>query len=239
MRPAVLLGSVFLPATVWDPLAAELERHAFVVTVARPPVSADPDAVLEAYAEAIGEARDRPDAVVVAHSNAGAYVPALAARGIVPAAVLLDAILPAGGSMRVVPKAFARELSARADDGLLPPWTEWWPREDVRALFPDEAAYAAVRAATPRLPAAYLSRRVDGPASWPPAVPGAFLSFGDAYADDRARALARGWPTARLELGHLGMLEDPRAVARELVALVARLDGTRAEPGGSPGTVPA
>ncbi len=215
-----LLTSVFLPATVWRPLMAQVEArdHSAVPVGATAPDS--PHAALQAYSAALAELADRPDLIVVAHSNAGNYLPALVNAGLATSAVFLDAVLPAhGGRWPVVPSALARELVARANSALLPPWTEWWPPAQTRALFPDTASYQAIRADEPRIPTSYLSGTLTLPDRWPAKIPAGYLAFGDTYAADRARAEQRGWPTVTLGLRHLGMLQDPVTVANELITL--------------------
>ncbi|WP_152192039.1 hypothetical protein [Georgenia satyanarayanai] len=220
MLRVALLGSVFLPALVLEPLARELELLGSVTAVVGVAEAPDPARALAAYEAALaGRGWD----VVVAHSNAGLYVPALAAQRAVGGAVLVDAALPApaGGHHPVVPAALRGALAEQATDGLLPRWTEWWPAEDVRALFPTSRSHAAVHAATPRVPLSYLDGTVAVPAGWTDGVRGAYLAFGDTYADERRQARSLGWPTRTLPLGHLGLLTDPAGVARAVHELAA------------------
>lgn len=212
MPRVALLGSVFLPASVLDPLAGELDRLGWSATVVGVDRTHDPEQVLEAYAAALGE--QRWDAVV-AHSNAGLYVPALTTRAAVARAVLVDAVLPgpAGGPHPVVPVSLRDALAATATDGLLPRWTDWWPADDVRALFPSASAHAAVHAATPRVPLSYLDGVVEVPARWTAAVRGAYLALGDTYDAERQLARSLGWLVRTLPLDHLGFLTDPAGVA--------------------------
>ncbi|WP_454084753.1 hypothetical protein [Georgenia sp. Marseille-Q6866] len=213
MTRLALLESVFLPASVLEPLADELERLGSPATVVGAEPAADPEQVLAAYTAALGARRWD---VVVAHSNAGLYVPALTGTAGVERAVFMDAVLPApaGGAHDVAPAALREALGAVEEDGLLPRWTDWWPEEDARELFPDARTRAGVHAVTPRVPAAYLRGSVPVPAGWSAALRGACLTFGDTYAAERDRGRRLGWPVRTLPLHHLGFLTDPAEVGR-------------------------
>ncbi|MGR0220056.1 alpha/beta fold hydrolase [Agromyces sp. ZXT2-6] len=219
MSEIALLGSVFLPGSTFDPLAEALEQRGHHVRIANAAHASTAHDALEAYRAALDHGRGT---VGVAHSNAGAYVPALAASGCLDSAVFMDAVLPGpgGGTRPVVRPDLGDLLRPRVVDGALPRWTEWWPIEDVRALFPDAATFTAVHAATPRIPAGYLDDTVEVPAGWMSGLRAGFLAFGEAYADERRLAESLGWPTHTIELGHLGHLLRPDAVADELTALV-------------------
>jgi hypothetical protein len=222
MSQLALLGSVFLPASVFRPLADELRRRGHRVLIAAPGVAATPDEALDGYVAALAGLDEAGPTIGVAHSNAGTYVPALVARGCLDAAVFMDAVLPDtdGGAVPVVREDLRDGLRDMVVEGALPPWTEWWPPDDVRALFPDQHTFEAVRRATPRVPGGYLDGTVEVPEAWTAGFPGAFLAFGGTYADEQRRAAALGWPTRTLDLGHLGQLQDPAGVAGALLELI-------------------
>jgi hypothetical protein len=217
---AVLLPSPFLPALAYAPLVDALGRRGWGVVVATTATVPDgPDPVLTAYADRVE--RERPD-IVLAHSNAGRY--AVAAAAGVPV-VLIDAALPPeSGDATLAPEALLDLLSGLADSqGLLPPWTRWWPDEDLAAVVPDPHVLADIRAVEPRLPLAYVAGRLGAPSRWQEA-PQAFLALGGTYADELALATRLGWPTAVLDGAlHLHHLVDPDAVAAAVVDLAARL----------------
>lgn len=162
------------------------------------------------------------------HSNAGLYVPALAARRDVAGNIFVDAGLPpAGGSIPVTPAALYTFLEERADDdGRLPPWTQWWDEADVAPLFPDGDVRGTVEADQRRLPLSYFSCMVDVPQGWDQ-TPSAYLAFGDTYAAEKAQAAQRGWPVRTLPGLHLHMLVElvePDEVALAITALAESLD---------------
>lgn len=218
MEPAVaLLPSVFLGPAAWRPVADRLNgRSVRVVLPPEPPTGlGTPEDVLGWLADVLPHGEPL---VLVPHSNAGLYVPRLAARRRVAAFVFADAILPPStGRIPVAPPDLVAALRDKvAPDGLLPRWTDWW-ETDLADLFPDPEVRWRVEAGQPRLPYDYLTATVDIPAGWDGA-PGTYVSFGDTYASEAADAAARGWRVSRLPGRHLHMLHDPEAVAAEIAA---------------------
>lgn len=161
---------------------------------------------------------------MVAHSNAGAYVPALLMQRRVVAALFVDAVLPPGsGQIPLAPSAFLDFLRDKADDhGLLPPWTTWWDEASMAALFPDAEIRARIEREQHQLPVSYFEESLPVPEGWDRS-PMAYLAFGDTYVEERDEAARRGWPVSTLPAGHLHMLIDPDRVAAELVVLLGGL----------------
>lgn len=226
MDPLIaLVPSPLLGSETWEPVRQRLEaagRDAEVLAVP-PDATAGPDDVLRALLAALPRERH---VVLVPHSNAGLYVAALAAGRAVDAVVFVDAGLPApDGPTPTAPAALLPFLAAQADDaGVLPPWTQWWPEQDVAALFPDDDVRARVERQQPRLPLAYFHGTVPAPPGWA-ALPCAYLAFGSTYADEAARATAEGWVVSRVPGRHLHMLVDPDGVAAELDRLLRVVTG--------------
>ncbi|GAA3777994.1 hypothetical protein GCM10022225_77270 [Plantactinospora mayteni] len=216
----VLISSPFLGPAVWAPVASVLRSDFGVAsTVAASPdlVASSPEAVLAAIEKGLPDA---DDVVLVPHSNAGLYIPAIVATRPVRGAVFVDAVLPpARGDAPVAPAGLRDMLRDRVDlDGNLPPWTRWWPEEAVAGLFPDAKTRARVEAEQARVPFEYLTARVDLPDGWD-VVSAGYLSFGDTYADEREDARARGWPVHTMLGNHLHMLRDPAGVAAKIMEL--------------------
>ncbi len=224
MTRLVLLTSPLLGPSVWAPVAGLLRDQDLPVTVAAVagPVRTAAD-VLAAFVDAVP---DEPGLVLVPHSNAGLYVDALAAVRRVERVVFVDAGLPSrSGPTPVAPAALRRHLEGLADaDGLLPPWTGWWPDQAVARLFPDARTRAVVESEQRRLPLGYFADAVPAPAPHPAAavVPGGYLAFGDTYAEERDTAARRGWRVETLAGEHLHQLVDPEAVAAAVIRLADR-----------------
>ncbi|WP_239161810.1 alpha/beta hydrolase [Acrocarpospora phusangensis] len=159
--------------------------------------------------------------VIVAHSNAGLFVPLIveALRGQIASCLFVDAALPPRtGSTRAAEPEHLAFLSAMADaDGVLPRWTDWWPEEAVAELVPDEAVRRQVVAEQPRLPLAYYDQEIPVPARWDH-VRGAYLWFGEPYARAAKEADERGWPVTRIPGDHLHQVVAPERVAEWLIA---------------------
>lgn len=216
----VLVPSPLLGPATWEPVRRLLHLEGVPTEVLALPADgrARPVDVVSAMVSALPAGREL---VLVPHSNAGLYVPALVVERDVRGVVFVDAALPDDdGATPAAPAAFLPFLAGLADDdGLLPPWTQWWPPEDVAALFPDDRTRAQVEDQQPRLPLAYFRSTVPGPAGWT-SVPCAYLAFGDTYAEEVARAQASGWPVSVLPGRHLHMLVAPRQVAAEVRRLL-------------------
>ena len=232
MEPVLaLLPSPLLPASAWQPVAQRLAASGW--TVARVGVSE----ILANPLGTTGEVRARfldaipadREVILIPHSNAGLYVPGLTTERRVRGYVFVDAGLPpAAGPIRVAPKQFYDFLKHKADqDGLLPPWTQWWD-EDISVLFPSREVQEQVERGQPRLPLSYFAATLAVPSGWD-RLPGAYLGFGQTYAAERAAAAVRGWPTAVLEGRHLHLLVDPDRVAAQLQALLGQAGLARRE----------
>ncbi|MCR2793178.1 hypothetical protein NQ156_08925 [Microbacterium sp. zg.Y625] len=217
MDRVIVMGSIFLPGFVMDPFVSALRERGLVAESVAPTSAGTAGAAGEEYSAA---AARLGATTAIAHSNAGNFVPAVAAASAVRRVVFLDAIVPPlhGGTWPVVPAPLRDTLSATARRGILPPWTRWWPQESVRPLFPDDATFARVDASTPCIPASYLSARVSAARDWSAELTCSYVAFGTTYADEVDVAADAGWPVRTLELGHLGMLQDPAMVADAVMA---------------------
>jgi len=229
----LVLPSPLLGPETYEPLAVELARLTGPVVVADLPVDPrTPQSVLAAFESAVDQGAD----VVVAHSNAGYYLPALvggraaAGRPVTGrqlATVAMDAALPTGAASdtALAPTGFAEFVaSLPVVDDRLPVWPAWWDSADIQPLFPDRAWLERVSREAPRLPPSYFTGRLPVPAGWQAGARG-YLAFGDTYADEVAFARASGW-VVRQEAGHhLQHLAEPAAVARSLHKLIVELLG--------------
>lgn len=215
-----LLPSPMLGPACWRAAGAVLAAKGW--DVAEVPPGQPVRTVADVSAELLAAIPEDRDCVLVAHSNAGLFVPLLAhSRPRVAGYVFVDAGLPSAGSgsVPVVPGAFLNMIKGLADgDGLLPVWTSWWADEDLTAIFPDAATRAEVAAEQRRLPLSYFTQTVPVPDGWPERR-GAYLAFGDGYAKDLATARELGWPARVLDGEHLHMLVDPDGVAEAITSL--------------------
>jgi hypothetical protein len=168
---------------------------------------------------------DRP-VLLVGHSNAGLFLPAIA-LSLEPrdvALVFADASIPPldGPDVGLAPAGLMDELRAMAVDGVLPRWGDWWPEAVAAGLYPDDATRRLVGAEEPRLPVSFYEEKVDIPAGWA-RRPCGYLRLSDGYESEAVTAAAMGWPVRRLAGEHLHMLVDPAGVAGALVDLAGTL----------------
>lgn len=218
-----LLPSALLGPAVWRPVAEVLAARGREVVELSPLAGSaqGPDDVLAWYLGALPD--DRP-VVVVAHSNAGLFVPGLTSQRRVDAMVYVDAgVPPASGVYPLTPPGFLTFLEGLADDeGLLPVWTQWWGDHEVDSLFPGPVRRQEVEAEQRRLPLTYFTRSLVAAGGWD-ARPAAYLAFGATYDEDRAEAVARGWPVSTMTGQHLHMMIDPVGVADQIEDLLAQI----------------
>jgi hypothetical protein len=172
----------------------------------------------------------REPAVLVAHSGAGPLLPALAAALDTPVAgaIFLDATLPHPGRSWLdnAPAETREALRAGAQMGQLPPWDDWWPPGALERIVPDAALRAALISELEPIPLAYLEEPAPAADLAELGAPAGYLQLSDAYADDIRAASRMGWAAVALPLQHLGPLTHPKAVARVLLSLAARLAET-------------
>ncbi|MDO8409179.1 MAG: hypothetical protein Q7S93_03865 [Phenylobacterium sp.] len=220
----VLLHSPLLGPLTWQGVAEELSGRG--LTAEAPPwtplgeVDGDFYATLaKAMARTI-EARGDDPVLLVAHSGAGALVPAAAQALSIPVAgtILVDAILPHPGLswLDTAPPALREDLTLGSQGGELPSWDAWWPPGALERLVPEPGLRAALLAELGPLPLAYF----EEPA--PPgtlAGPGGYLQLSGAYEDQAEAARRMGWRARRLQLNHLSPLTAPRDVAGMVQAL--------------------
>ena len=222
MSSLALLPSPLLGPAVWERVAVILRRRGRpTLTYAAVPAVLTGQNVLDSFCAALPSDQDL---VLIAHSNAGVFVPELVRQRRVVAAVFVDAVLPpAGGQMPLAPPKLLAVLREKADaQGQLPIWTSWWTEEVVAGLFPDPRTRAQVEIEQQQLPVAYFEGVRPVPERWDE-IPVAYLAFGDTYATQRDLALQRHWPVHTLAGGHLHMLIDPSGVATELTQLLDQL----------------
>lgn len=177
--------------------------------------------VAEKVTSAIDQLPEGQPVVIVAHSNAGLFVPVIveAASRQVVGCLFVDAALPSPvGPTPVATAEFLEFLRPKVTKGRLPQWTEWWDESDVAPMFPDAQTRSAVSAEQPRLPLSYYEESVPTPAGWDNRRCG-YLLFGAPYepiADDARR---RGWTVDHVPGEHLHQLVDPGAVTDRIVAM--------------------
>ena len=230
----VLIHSPSVGPRIWQPVAHRLAELGWEATVPSLLHVADQGPpywprVVDAVRAGLGTARQDQGLVLVAHSNAGLFLPVItvALPGQMLASIFVDAAVPpAAGAVPVAPPELLALLRDKALGGLLPRWTDWWDEEEVAPLFPDQQTRQAVTEEQPRLPLAYYEASVPVPAGWD-AQPCAYLLFGPPYDEVATEARGRGWIVEQLPGRHLHQLVDPDGAARSLLAIVDQMGVTK------------
>ncbi len=165
-----------------------------------------------------------PPTVVVGHSGAGVFLPAIARHLDKPETALtfVDAVVPPQAGAHTTPPRMAEMLDRQSTDGVLAQWLDWWPEDIVEELLPDPADWDTLRADMPQLPRAFYDEAVPVPEGWSDGRC-CYLRLSAAYdgALDTARELR--WPTASLDSSHLSIYRDPRRVLDTVVTLAGQL----------------
>jgi pimeloyl-ACP methyl ester carboxylesterase len=156
--------------------------------------------------------------VLVAHSGAGALLPAIGQRlrqG-VAGYVLVDAVMPGIGGNRLdgfgTPEEMAEFRAYLEAGGLFPTWTA----DDLAAILPDAAARARLAAELRPKGLDYWTEPIPAVPGWP-AKPGRYLRFTETYRPDSDRARALGWPVVELAGGHFEMMVRVEEVVEVLM----------------------
>jgi hypothetical protein len=227
MEPAfVLVHSPSVGPLTWAPVAqrlASLGHLALVPSLLDVGAGAPPfwPRVADRVNTMIAELAAGRPIVLVAHSNAGLFVPTIvdAATRPVAACVFVDAAMPArNGATPAAPPDLLDFLRTKAIDGRLPPWTTWWDEADVAPMFPDPDTRTSISAEEPRLPLSYYEQRLPVPDGWDDR-PCGYLLFGPAYDGEAQDARERGWRVEHIPGEHLHQIVDPDAVAERLIAM--------------------
>jgi hypothetical protein len=221
MAAFVLVHSPVTGPSTWRWVADELSARGYRVSVPAVPPAATAlgwSAFVGAVA-ALSAGIDSP--VLVGHSGAGPLLPRIAARIRARALVFVDAdIPPEAGETTVVPDEFLEFLRGLANGGMLPPWSEWFGPDSMRELIPDDRKREIVSAELPALPLSYFETRVPVPAGWT-STPCGYVLLSEAYAEQASKAVASGWPVARLPGTHLDIVTRPAAVVDAILSVAA------------------
>lgn len=220
-----LVHSPLTGPSAWEPVAGALRGRGLRVAV---PTLQEAFAAGPPYHRAVaaevgrGLAAQGGAVTLVAHSGAGALLPAVAeAVPGVGGAVFVDALLPHPGAswFDTVPAAMRERLLDLAEGALLPKWSDWFGPEAMAGLLPDAEQRARFVAELPRVPLDYFRETAPDPRSWPPQRC-AYVRLSGAYREQAAEAERRGWPVRVLDGDHLSIMTRPDEVAGLIVEAV-------------------
>ncbi|MEU4539534.1 alpha/beta hydrolase [Streptosporangium sp. NPDC023825] len=227
MQPIfVLVHSPSVGPSTWHPVANHLTAAGYQVRVpsllcigAGAPPFWPP--IVDAVRNDLRQVSADSPITLVAHSNAGLFLPAIRS-GLdqpVTSSIFVDAALPARiGPTPVTSPELLEFLRPMAVNGRLPRWTDWWNEADVAPMFSDPMVRQTVIEEQPTLPLSYYEQHIPVPDGWDD-HPCSYLLFGPPYDDIAAEARERGWRVAHLPGAHLHQIIDPAGTARHLIEL--------------------
>jgi hypothetical protein len=222
MPSLLLVPSPLLGPSTWIKLAAAARRTFERVEVAdiRGAIGAGPEMWPHMVRLAKEAARPlRGEITVVGHSGAGAILPGVgAALGTdLDRLVFVDAVIPPRSGGHRYPDAIRELVASMAEDGLLPPWLDWWPPATVADLVPAGDDLQMLRSDQPRVPLRWFDEVVPVPAGWSESAC-SYVRLSPAYDTELGKAVDWGWATASLDSTHLGMISDPESVLEAILS---------------------
>lgn len=225
MIDALLIHSPLVGPLTLRPLATALAARGITATVPdlRDALTAPRPQWQRFLDLACSAATGRHPDLIVGHSGAGVLLPLLADRVSAGFVVFVDAVVPADRTAHEATAEFIGFIDSLPREGdLLPPWHTWWGGETMQRLVPERALRERIAADTPCVPRSFYDDPVPLPAGWTSRRGCCYLQLSPGYDEDRARAAAYGWPTARLDGQHLDVAVRPDDVAGALLALIAQ-----------------
>jgi hypothetical protein len=225
----VLVHSPLTGPGVWTPVAIELASRGIDATR---PVAPDWAGLqpplygrLAAAMAAQFTGQDGPFVLAV-HSGAGGLAPAIvaAAQGAIRGVLYVDAVPPHPGRswFETASDALGDSLRAKASDGAVPAWDQWFPPGALESLLPEGALRQAFVSELKPTPLAWLEEpapEVDLPTD----VGWGFLRLSKAYEREAGEARRLGWPTLRRDMHHLSMATHPVEVVDAMLDLTRML----------------
>ena len=226
----LLVHSPFTGPYIWSKVAEILSARGS--QVATPSLSSAVDKgenFIRHMAASINQAaagcKPGKDIILIGHSAAGFFLPALAgAAGLEPSAYLfVDARLPGSGQTLLddSPPAFRDRLHSLVSDGMLPPWHMWFEPGVIRKALPETKTRDRLIDELRPVPADLLRVAVDSDPGWR-RVPCAFIQLSNNYWKEADQARRFGWPVIERSGRHLDPLNDPLGVTFMILELVDR-----------------
>lgn len=220
----LMIHSPLVGASTWHPCADVLRKMDYEVVA--PSLSDALSSGLPYYkrmADRLAAAVPAAAEVVaiIAHSGAGALVPAVAERlhsrcyGI-----FVDAILPYPGKswFETAPAQLQAHLQALGRNGTLPRWHRWFPVGTIELLLPDASVRERFVAELPSIPIDYLEERAPS-ASVDALIRCGYLQLSRSYDDLAAQAEQLRWAVEREVSDHLAILTRPKTACAAIVRM--------------------
>ena len=228
----VIVHSPLIGPFSLQPVAAQLQHlgHQTVTPSLLPALRRSSDfvnAIAQCVREAVTESDVSDPLVLIGHSAAGAFLPVVASQldREVQAYVFVDARLPRRDASLADEDSLeaAKRLREMTEDGLLPPWSEWFGEGAMREVIPQDDERKRFVAELQRIPIALFSEEISFSSNWPDA-PCAYLRLSEFYKPLAREALAMGWTVIEIDGQHLHTLTHPEEVADLLQEVLGQLE---------------
>ena len=174
---------------------------------------------------AVGSARSngfQPE-VVVAHSGAGAVLPAIASEVGATRLLFIDSVLPPESGTWTPSDLMRSRLNTMAGaDRFLPAWHEWWNPNMMRRLVSNETLRTAIESECRQVSLDFYDSEAAQPDGWSSPESSVYIQLSGAYADEATEARNRAWPVLMCDGSHLDTATQPDRV----VDLVVQAVGT-------------
>lgn len=228
----LLIHSPLIGPYSWRPTAEELERRGHQTLVPDlSPALARSSGFAGAFARRVKETMDQAEVayplLLVGHSAAGAYLPAI--RSVLhrelEAYLFVDARLPKSGAS-LAEQDSNEEVQQRrrlARGGILPPWSDWFDRAVIEEAIPDREVREQFLAELKPIPLGLFDEVISFKPDWPDA-PCAYLKLSEFYQPLAQEVSEIGWPVLDVEASHLHPLTDPAETAGLIVELIRRAE---------------
>ena len=223
----LFVHSPLVGPSTWAPVAAAARSRGSGVRVPDLTAVAESlppfwETMVRQAVDAAADSNDR--VVVVGHSGAGVFLPAIGQclGDRLQALVFVDAQVPPASGSHCTPPALVKLLDEKTVDGTLLRWWEWWPADALEEAVPDPATRSVLRADMPRLPRIFYDEAVPVPDGWSEWSCG-YVKLSDGYQTACDEAKLRGWPTEAVDGHHLSLVTHPGIVLDAVEALIADL----------------
>ncbi|HSZ50745.1 MAG TPA: hypothetical protein VK801_04170 [Caulobacteraceae bacterium] len=222
-----LLHSIFLSPLIWRGVGAELAASGGSVRLLDyRDVVRNGGSYYDHAAQVVADQLPR-QAVLVAHSAAGALAPSIvaASEGSLAGVVFVDALLPHPGRswLETAPQLLKALITEGvADDDRVPPWPRLLPPPVLARLVPDVAMRSTLIEESPSVPLSLLRERAPA-LDLPSELNVAYVQLSDSYDSEAQAARERGWRVLRLAGDHLWPLTHAVQVAKTVRDTVASL----------------
>lgn len=210
-RGILFVHPPLLGPSCWAPIATALGQIVPDLTE----FTAGPPPYWNTFASMAASAASSDVECVIGFSGAGPLLPVIADRLEASALIFVDAGVPPEAGTYVADERIKTMVEENSRNGILNPWSKWWPAGTMERLITDQAARSLFEAELPAVPGGLYDESIPMPAGWSNLQCG-YLKLSSAYEADLAEARRRGWTNVELELDHLALMTKPTPVIAAL-----------------------